>query len=159
MAGAANRLSNYTQPPRPSQADLQRTLAGNDLFPTTAPGFDDVLADARHEVYDEGEVLLAAGDPFDKLFLVTEGTLAVRMGRDNELPVVQEVGAGELFVTRALLSSGPSPVSLTADEETTVVRLDANTVIAFLNQNPTLGRALEAAIDVTELGLRSTQPR
>jgi small-conductance mechanosensitive channel len=159
LAGAANRLSTHTQPPRPSQADLQRTLADNDLFPESAPGFSDVLAEARHEVYDEGEVLLAAGDPFDKLFLVTEGTLAVRMGRDNELPVVQEVGAGELFVTRALLSSGPSPVSLTADEETTVVRLDANTVIAFLNQNPTLGRALEAAIDVTELGLRSTQPR
>jgi hypothetical protein len=159
LAGAANRLSTHTQPPRPSQADLQRTLSDNDLFPESAPGFSDVLAEARHEVYDEGEVLLAAGDPFDKLFLVTEGTLAVRMGRDNELPVVQEVGAGELFVTRALLSSGPSPVSLTADEETTVVRLDANTVIAFLNQNPTLGRALEAAIDVTELGLRSTQPR
>ena len=62
-----------------------------------------------------------------------------------------------LFVARALLSSGPASVSLIADEETTVVRLDAPTVIAFLNQNPLLGQALEEAIDVTELGLRTSQ--
>ena len=116
-----------------------------------------MVDDARHEVYDEGEYLLAAGDPFDRIFLVTEGTLAVRMGNDRDLPVVQQVEPGDMFVARALLSSGPASVSLIADEETTVVRLDAPTVIAFLNQNPLLGQALEEAIDVTELGLRTSQ--
>ncbi|CAB4883894.1 unannotated protein [freshwater metagenome] len=155
MAGAANRLSTFNQPLRPIADELAQHLGGTDLFPGTAPGFDRLFAAARYEVYDDGEVLLLAGDPFDRLFLVTEGSLGVTMGSGNDLPPVQEVEMGGAFVARALLSGGPSPVSLVADGETSVIRLGAAAVLAFLNQNPGLARQLEQAIDLTELGLRS----
>ena len=157
MAGAANRLSRFTQPLRPDIAEIERHIATAELFPASASGFGAVVAAARYEVYDEGETLLAVGDPFDRLFLVTEGTLAVTLGHGDDAPVVQEVEAGELFVSRALLSSGPSPVTISADGETSVISLGAATVLGFLNANPSLARDLEAVIDVTELGLRSAR--
>lgn len=158
MAGAANRLSRFTQPARPHRADIERSLTTHDLFPSSAQGFGRLVDAARHEVYDEAEVLLAAGDSFDALYLVTEGAIAVRMGRARELPVVQRVEVDQMFVARALLTGGPSPVTLTAETETTVIRLPSSALISFLNENPALGHALEAAIDVTELGLRAARP-
>jgi CRP-like cAMP-binding protein len=98
---------------------------------------------------------LGADDSFDRLFLVTEGSLRVTVGHGDDLPTVQQVEEGGIFVARALLSGGPSPVSLVADGETSVIRLSAASVLAFLNENPSLARQLEQAIDVTELGLRS----
>ena len=155
MAGAANRFSTYTTPVRPEADELRQQLAATELFPGRAPGFDRLFAASKFEVYDEGETLLGADDSFDRLFLVTEGSLRVTVGHGDDLPTVQQVEEGGIFVARALLSGGPSPVSLVADGETSVIRLSAASVLAFLNENPSLARQLEQAIDVTELGLRS----
>jgi small-conductance mechanosensitive channel len=156
LAGGANTYSSHTKPPQPSNGELERVLASSELFPGNAAGFDTLLSTAQFEVYDDGEVLLAAADPFDRLFMVVDGTVRVTTGRDKGLPSVQDIDSGSAFVARALLSGGPSPVSLTASGETSVLRLSASSVLTFLNQNPRLARELEQAIDVTELGLRST---
>ena len=155
MAGAANRLSTYTRPVRPTSEHLREILAATDLFPESASGFDRLAASSSYEVYDEGEVLLDAGDSFDRLYLVVEGALSVQDGRSEEERVVQRVEPGTFFAARALLAGGPSPVSLVADGETSVLRLGARNVIAFLNENPSLANVLEAAIEITEGGLRS----
>lgn len=159
MAGAANRLSRFNRPIVPSRAEVEQHLAETELFPATATGFDRVAASASFEVYDEAEVLLAVGAPFDRIFLVVDGELEVRVGQGEQSRVVQQVGVGEAFVARAFLSGGPSPVSLVADGETSVVRVGATAVLAFLNENPTLARHLESAIEVTESGLRSAYAR
>lgn len=155
MAGAANRLSTFTQPLRPERSELESQLAATELFPGTAEGFDRLFTATHFEVYDDSEVLLQAGDPFDRLFLVTEGSLSVTVGHGDDTRPVQQVEAGSAFVARALLTGGPSPVSLVADGETSVMRIGAAAVLGFLNHNPELARNLEQAIDVTELGLRS----
>jgi CRP-like cAMP-binding protein len=124
-------------------------------FPGTAAGFDALLDAARHEVYDEGEVLLAAGDSFDRLFLVADGALRVVLGTGAAGRPVQEVEEGSAFVARALLSGGPSRVSLVADVETSVLSLRSTAVLAFLDENPHLARQLEQVIDITEFGLQS----
>lgn len=154
MAGGANTKSSYTQPPSPSPAEVGEMLAATELFPTDADGFDRLVAAARHEVYDDGEVLLRAGDAFERLFLVVSGSVGVSIGLHRQ--PVQMMQPGEAFVARALLSGAPSPVSLTASVEATVVRVEADAVMAFLNDNPRLARQFEQAIDITELGLRSS---
>jgi len=90
--------------------------------------------------------------------VVVDGRLRVTIGRGKDLPSVQDIDPGSAFVARALLSGGPSPVSLIATGETSVLRLPSSAVLSFLNDNPRLARELEQAIDVTELGLRSTGP-
>jgi small-conductance mechanosensitive channel len=156
LHGGANTYSSHTKPPRPSRDELAQLLASTELFPGTAVGFDSLLDSARFEVYDDGEVLLSTPEPFDRLFLVVDGTLRVALGHGKQQPSVQEVEAGSAFVARALLSGGPSPVTLKAAGETSVLRLAVADVLSFLNQNPRLARGLERAIDVTEAGLRTT---
>lgn len=158
LAGGANTYSSHTKPPQPTADQLARRLASTDLFPGNAAGFDELVAAAHFEVYDDGEVLLSAADPFDRLIVVVDGRLRVTIGRGKDLPSVQDIDPGSAFVARALLSGGPSPVSLTATGETSVLRLPSSAVLSFLNENPRLARELEQAIDVTELGLRSTGP-
>ena len=155
LAGGANVYSSHTAPPQPTREELARVLGATELFPGTAAGFDTLLDAARHEVYDEGEVLLAAGDAFDRLFLVADGALRVVLGAGAAGRPVQEVEKGSTFVARALLSSGPSRVSLVADVETSVLSLRSAAVLAFLDENPHLARQLEQAIDITEFGLQS----
>jgi hypothetical protein len=156
LSGGANTYSSHAKPPQPTSNDLARVLAASELFPAGGAGFDELLAAARFEVYDDGEVLLGAADPFDRLFLVIGGNLNVVLGTDRRLPPVQVVEHGGAFVARALLVGGPSPVSLVASGEISVLRLGAASVLAFLSHNPKQARELEKVIDVTELGLRST---
>lgn len=153
LAGAANRLSTFTRPAVPSEAERVEWLTGTYLFPSEASGFAQVVANSRHELYDDGEVLLGGGAPFDRLFLVTDGQLAALVGHGPDERVVQRVQQGELFVVRAFLTGSPAPVTLRADGEVSVLVVDASVVLDFLNENPALARQVEAAIDVTELGL------
>lgn len=156
LAGAANRLSTFTNPRRPSVAERAEHLAATYLFPADAQSFDRVVANARHQFFDNGEELVGLGDPFDRLYVVIGGTLEASVRRGDETRVVQQVEAGELFVVRAFLSGSPSPVTLTADGEVEVLAVDAEVVLHFLDDNPSLARRMERAIDVTEAGLAST---
>lgn len=156
LAGAANLLSTHTRPAAPDLARIAAWITATDLFPGDATDVDALVASGRFEVYDDNEVLLAANDPFDRVLLVVEGSIGATVGHGDDATLVQRVDEGGMFVARALLSGGPSPVSLVADGETSVVRIPAADVLAFLNQNPGLARRLEQAIDITELGLRSS---
>ena len=158
LAGAANRLSTWTSPPRPSPAERAEALAATYLFPADAVSFDRVVEAARHQLFDNGEELVAVGEPFERLHVVLDGALDATVGHGDERRVVQQIGAGEVLVVRALLTGAPSPVTLTAAGEVEVLTLDASAVLAFLDDNPTLARRLEDAIDVTEAGLAS-RPR
>ncbi len=153
FAGAAHRLNGHSEPERMPAAEITARLVATGLFPADARALQAVVDDARHELYDDAEVLLPAGDPFTELFLVVEGRLAVVLGRGEHQRVVQQVGPGELFVGRALLTGAPATVGLHADGEVSVIHLGSLAVLAFLNENPTLARPFEARIEMTELGL------
>ena len=153
LAGAANRLQGASIPPGLPLDETLAQLSKCDLFPAAASGFRELAHAACHELYDEGEVLLGAGDPFLQLFLVVQGSLGVSLGGSGGSPVVQRLGAGDCFITRAFLTGAPSSVVVKAEEETAVLRLPAAAVFAFLAANHGLGRRFETAIDLTELGL------
>ena len=153
LAGAANRLHGYNQPSGPTDEERSASLEATELFLPSVPGFDRVLQNARHELYDDGEVLLRAGEPFNRLFLVTSGNLAVNLPNDEEHRAVQEVEEGEMFMVRALLTGGPAPVTLRADGEVAVLSIEAAVVLGFLNENPALAGRVEQTIDITEQGL------
>ena len=83
----------------------------------------------------------------------------VTVGHGETERVVQQVEAGGFFITRAFLTGAPSGVRLRADGEVSVIRLDADTVLEFLTDNPALARRAEEAIDLMEVGLSTMRRR
>jgi len=159
LAGAAHRLNGASEPLRPGPVERAEALAATELFPADATGIDRVVRNAHHELYDEGEVLLDVGDAFTRLYVVADGGLAVTVGHGEAERAVQQVEAGGFFITRAFLTGAPSGVRLRADGEVSVIRLDADTVLEFLTDNPTLARRAEEAIDLMEIGLSTMRRR
>lgn len=66
---------------------------------------------------------------------------------------MQRLEPREVFLARALLTSGPSPVALSALSEVSVIAIPAQALLRFLSANPHLARRFEAVIDLTEHGL------
>jgi CRP-like cAMP-binding protein len=73
---------------------------------------------------DEGEVLFAAGDPADSGYVIQDGSfqLETTAGRANE-PSVVMVGPGVLLGELALIIDTARPVTATAAEPSTVMRI------------------------------------
>ncbi len=153
LSGAANRMYRNDRLPQMTKAEITEVLAASGMFPKDAPAFDTVARQARFELYDNDELLLGAGQPFTRLYLVVKGELATSIHQGQSPRVVQQVGAGEFFIERAFLTGAPSVVNLRAEGEASVITLEASAVLAFLTANPGLARRFEEAIELTETGL------
>jgi len=153
LSGAANRMYRNDRLPQMTKAEIVDALASSGMFPEEAPAFELLLKQARFELYDNEELVLAAGNPFTRIHLVVKGELAASVHQGRSPRVVQLVGAGEFFIERAFLTAAPSVVYLRAKGEASVITLEASSVIAFLTANPGLARRFEEAIVLTEAGL------
>lgn len=154
FAGAVNRRYRFAPHVVPREA-VADAMARTGIFPRNANGFESLVDAARIQIYDEDEVLLAASEPFARLFVVLEGLLSAEVDGPEGREAVQTVSDGEFFVNRAYLTASPSGLYLVATEETTVLVVDTIDVLQFLNANPALARRFEEAIDLTERALRS----
>ncbi|OYY62623.1 MAG: hypothetical protein B7Y51_08380 [Burkholderiales bacterium 28-67-8] len=153
FAGEANRMFRSRPHPRPSRPKLAAALEASGVFPQAAAGFDRLLDAACVELYDRNERLQSADDAFRRLFLVLDGALAVEQTTAGKTAVVQVVGQGEFFVSRAYLTGAEAELDIRADSETLVLSLQAPDVLEFLNGNPELARRFEQAIDLTDRAL------
>ncbi len=153
QAGAANlRYQDNSLPTLPA-SEIAAALQGTGVFLSGAQDFGTLAAQAKPELYDTDELLLQVGQAFNRLFLVVSGRLSASQGSGEARHVLQHYGPGEFFVSRSFLTNVPASVDLRADCETRVIALTNASVIQFLNVNPTLARAFELTIDVSESGL------
>lgn len=153
LAGSVNRKYRGIRKPVISEEDVQGALAATSIFLPAVAGYAQLAAAARVCLFDDGEKLLESGQPFETLYLVISGSLAVTRGLKQHSGILQYVGPGEFFVNRAFLTGAPAIIELTADGETTAVCLGRLPVTVFLNLNPHLARLFENAIDASENGL------
>lgn len=111
-----------------------------------APLFAEVPADALLPVaqlcaeveLDPDEVLFAAGDAGDSLYVVIRG--AVRVERDGE--TVASLGQGECVGELAVLDWEPRSASIVADGPSLLIRLDRNDLLDLLADRPELVESL-----------------
>lgn len=153
FAGAVNRKYRSAAAARLPATEVQQALAGTAIFLPSAPGFESLAAAARVCLFDDGEKLVSAGQPFGTLYLIVSGLVAVTRGLDAGHRALQHVSAGEFFVSRSFLTGAPSAIDLTADGETMAIGIGRLEVTDFLNQNPHLARLFESAIDSSDSGL------
>ena len=100
---------------------------------------------AESRYVHSGEVLFTAGDVADSAFIVQEGTftLTARQGEGGESAVV---GRGTLLGEMALLTETVRPVTATAKEPSTVLRIPRTLFLKMLEGYPEAAEKLRDLI-------------
>ena len=92
-----------------------------------------------------GEVLFSAGDPADAGFVVQEGTFNLT-ARQSERGDAVVVGRGTLLGELALLTETIRPVTATANEPSTVLRIPRTLFLKMLEGYPEAAQKLREII-------------
>jgi CRP-like cAMP-binding protein len=100
---------------------------------------------AESRYVHSGEILFSAGDAADSAFIVQEGTfnLTARQGEGGNDVVV---GRGTLLGELALLTETVRPVTATAKEPSTVLRIPRTLFLKMLEGYPDAARQLRDVI-------------
>ena len=116
-------------------------LKGTSLFSGTP---DEVLAAVAGQMRDvtaaAGETVIRKGEPGDSMYIIVRGRVRIHDG-DHTLTYL---GADEVVGEMALLDPEPRAASVTAEEETELLRLD---------QEP-FGELIEDRVEVTRAIMR-----
>lgn len=84
------------------------------------------------ERYAAGETIFAKGDPGDRMFVITAGTVSIE---DEDGPI-DTLGPGELFGELALIDAAPRTASAVAQTDCTVAPIDRSRFLFLVQQTP-----------------------
>ena len=117
---------------------MQRTAFLRDvpLFRGVSVGYAAALARIMHATpMATGEVLFAAGDPGDALYIVESGQLSVRIG-DRRIAML---GPGSFVGEMALLDGAPRSASVVVEESGRLLRIGASDFANLIATTPAIG--------------------
>jgi CRP-like cAMP-binding protein len=101
---------------------------------------------AESRTLQAGAVLLRAGDRTDAGYLVQQGSLLLEQSADADGKESYTVGAGTLLAELALFTDVVSPVTATAQEPTTVLRISRSLFHKTLEGYPIAAKKLRDTI-------------
>lgn len=84
------------------------------------------------ERYAPGETIFAKGDPGDRMFVITAGTVVVS-DEDGEIEIL---GPGELLGELALIDAAPRSASAVARSECALAPIDRSRFLFLVQQTP-----------------------
>ena len=91
----------------------------------------------ERQAFSAAEQVFAVGEPGDSLYIVGTGTVELFVKDDAGGKIVLTVcGPGEVFGELSLFDGGPRTASAVALEEATLLVLDRDDLLAFLQQHP-----------------------
>ena len=96
--------------------------------------------------YSTGEALCRAGAPADKLWILTRGSVSVRLAGDLGDRRIAGLGPGTSVGEMGLLDRRPRSADVIADEEVEGFILTAESFDRLLREEPQLGQSLLATI-------------
>ncbi len=129
-------------------ADGRAFLAEHDLFGHLKPEeLKRLLAWARVERLEAGEVLFRKGEPGDRLFVVLVGRISISVASDAGKEVVLNVlGRGAVLGEIALLDGRERTADATASEDSYLLIIDRADFIPFLARHPEVAARLLAVV-------------
>jgi HEAT repeat protein len=114
-------------------------LKAADLFSGTP---DEVLAEVAAVACEvelkAGETIFAKGDPGDCMFFIVSGQVRVHDGQHT----LDTLGQGDIFGEMAILDPQPRMASVTAVEDTLLLRLDQEALYELMEDRPEVARGI-----------------
>lgn len=87
----------------------------------------------------DGEFLFHLGDPSDSVYLILDGILELVVEHDGgEIDVILTRGKNGLIGEMGVISNAPRSMSIRASGSTTVLRIEADTFMTLLTENPSM---------------------
>lgn len=74
-------------------------------------------------IYPEGRVIIEQGEPAMEAFLIEKGTVKVTIEKDGKTIELAQLGEDQIFGETALFKGSDYGASVTALEETTVIKI------------------------------------
>jgi len=83
-----------------------------------------LLAVSEEEVYQDGDIIFEQGAAGDKLYIVSEGQVEIRIRKRPDTPERSHVflGRGQVFGEMALLDEGTRSATVRSSQDSTVLR-------------------------------------
>ncbi len=125
-AAAARRSPLPRRPPGDARPALLRSCA---FFEALDDDALRELLDAMHEVtVPEGEVVFAAGEPADAVFVIAAGRVEISLTRRSRRHCLGVLGPGKAFGELSLLDRGARTATATALDDVVLLELEASVV-------------------------------
>ena len=133
---------------------LAELLSAVDIFSPLAPGeLSALAAGSTNHVYAPGETIIRAGDEGDSMFVVSRGSVDVRVDSNGTPRTINRLGEGAFFGEMALFTGEPRTANVVATEETEVLEIGHEAMRGLFQTNPGLVDALGRAINERRAGL------
>ena len=148
----AQNLHFQTIEPRPVSFNTRHNLLSKVTALTPAgKGFDALAEAAEIENFGYHEVLMSAGEKFDRIYIPVEGSLSLI---DTHGQVIKSLSDGDFYVSRTFLTGSESRISLRSDEDCRALVIQFQDLLDYTDKNPGLAGRLEQYIEHMEDTLR-----
>jgi small-conductance mechanosensitive channel len=130
------------------------------LSPLTAKELNALASNARGRVFAPGETIIRAGDSGASMFVVSRGSVDVRVDSNGTSRVVKRLTEGDFFGEMGLFTGEPRTANVIAADETEVLEIGHDAMKGLFENNPDLVEALSHTINERRAGLaaRSDAP-
>jgi CRP-like cAMP-binding protein len=136
-------------------------LSAVDIFsPLTSAELNALASNARGRVFAPGETIIRAGDSGSSMFVVSRGSVDVRVDSNGTSRILKRLAEGDFFGEMGLLTGEPRTANVIAADETEVLEIGHDAMKGLFETNPDLVEALSHTINERRAGLaaRSDTP-
>jgi CRP/FNR family cyclic AMP-dependent transcriptional regulator len=135
----------------PPDADVEAALRGVGLFAdASAESLVELAANARVRSYPRRQIVFSRGDPSDTLIVVLAGRvqIIVRSVDGGEL-ILAVLGEGDVLGEPSLADGGPRSADAQAAEETSLLIIPRDAVVALARRDASVAMNMLAAVSST----------
>jgi small-conductance mechanosensitive channel len=150
----------YMEQPSPRDGDgrddgtLAGLLSSVDIFsPLTASELSALASNAQGRVFAPGETIIRAGDSGSSMFVVSRGSVDVRVDSNGTARTLKRLSEGEFFGEMGLFTGEPRTASVVAADETEVLEIGHDAMKNLFEDNPDLVEAISHTINERRAGL------
>lgn len=140
---------------------LAELLSAVDIFsPLTSAELNALASNARGHVFAPGEIIIRAGDSGSSMFVVSRGSVDVRVDSNGTARTLKRLSEGDFFGEMGLFTGEPRTANVIAADETEVLEIGHDAMKGLFETNPDLVEALSHTINERRAGLaaRSDPP-
>lgn len=133
---------------------LAELLSAVDIFsPLSSAELNALASNARGRVFAPGEIIIRAGDSGSSMFVVSRGSVDVRVDSNGTSRTLKRLSEGDFFGEMGLFTGEPRTANVVAADETEVLEIGHDAMKGLFETNPDLVEAISHTINERRAGL------